>query len=243
MCARLVTESRPRSPITELERSSKRARTHKTRQKNLEVLAGIAPSDYATSKYAEHIPDIAIHHHRPASLTNISVRFYCEIFEKFQNLFGDDVDMPPDAKETYTQLVWELAAQLSDLEFVEAKREDIFRRFLDYLLGNLTPALAAVNFVDQYFKTDATVFKTISAMRFLILNLEVKTDWGTQQNSYLQNVAYYVKILSARMKEYGNYAKNTSLPSFLLTLDGSHLMICGAVVADFVCVDKLTPSI
>ncbi|CAG8583965.1 13175_t:CDS:2, partial [Ambispora gerdemannii] len=238
-----VTESRPRSPITELESSSKRARTHQTRQKNLEVLAGIAPSNYATSKYAEHIPGIAIHHHRPASLTNIPVRFYCEIFEKFQNLFGGDVDMPPDVKETYTQLVWELAAQLSDLESVEAKREDIFRKLLDYLLGNLTPALATENFVDQHFRTDGTVFKIISATRFLILNLEVKTDWGTQHNSYLQNAAHYVKILSARMEEYGDYAENTSLPSFLLTLDGTHLMICGAVVADFVCVDKLTPSI
>ncbi|CAG8516999.1 2457_t:CDS:2 [Paraglomus occultum] len=208
-------ESRPRSPITELESSSKRARTHQIREENLEVLDGIAPSNYAASKYAEHIPGIPIYHHRPISLTNIPVRFYCEIFEKFQTLFGGDVDMPPDVKETYTQLVWELAAQLSDLESVEEKREVIFRKLLDYLLGKLTPALATENFVNQHFRTDGTVFKIVSATRFLILNLE----------------------------EYEDYAKNTCMPSFLLTLDGTHLMICSAVMADFACVDKLTSSI
>ncbi|CAH1764874.1 11920_t:CDS:2 [Entrophospora sp. SA101] len=103
------------------------------------------------------------------SQSDITIRFYYEVFETFRNLFYDDTITLSDNK----------------------RKCKAHPRAL-----NLNPALTIENYKDNAYNTDGTVIRRIAGTEFVILNLEVKTDWETQQCSYLQNAAYYANKLT-----------------------------------------------
>lgn len=200
------------------------------------------------------------------SRSDIPIRFYCEVFETFRNLFYDDTITLSDNERKYVKLIRELSVQLSHLETIEKNQEKLFKKFLNYIFIDLNPALTIENYKDSAYNTDGTVIKRVSGTEFVILNLEVKTDWGTQQCSYLQNAAYYAKFMKTYWNANGQYTEKTSYPCFLLTLDGKNLFlnflmvitvvytffkfylgqqltISGAIMSNVICIDKLTPTI
>nr|CAG8632551.1 12408_t:CDS:2 [Entrophospora candida] len=89
------------------------------------------------------------------SQSDIPIRFYCEVFETFRNLFYDN---------TIT---------LSDNEGKENSLKEVFELYLT----NLNAALIIENYKDSSaYNTDGTAIKRVAGTEFVILNLEVKTD-------------------------------------------------------------------
>jgi hypothetical protein len=149
------------------------------RREALEGAAALpSPSDYAKKSES----DVNICHHRPDSRTDIPVQLYHQVFAKFLELMKSQDDI---AKEK--QSIIELASSLSEPSRDEGKRAEIFRSWL------------AANDLESYvYKTskmesDGTHFNRHNQQRFLLVNAEVKTDYGTGYSGYLQLVAYYIK--------------------------------------------------
>ncbi|KAG9284732.1 hypothetical protein G9A89_003035 [Geosiphon pyriformis] len=234
---------RSRSLSPELDNVNKRRKVFEEREKNVSLLKNISPSNYSSSSFVDTVQEKRIRHHRPMSRSDIPIRFYCKVFEKFRNLFYNDTPTLSNNEKKYAELIRELSPQLSRLETTEKTQENLFKKFLTHILTDLNPALTIENYHSNGYETEGTVIKRVSGTEFLLLNLEVKTDWGTRNCSYLQNAAYYVKFIDLTWKANEQYSGRTCYPSFLVTLNGQELTISGAILSDYHCIDKLTPAI
>ncbi|KAG9297842.1 hypothetical protein G9A89_006783 [Geosiphon pyriformis] len=231
---------RPRSPSSEPDSVIRRRKVFEEREKNVHILENVSPSYYASSSFVDTVQETRFRHHRPISRSDIPIRFYCKVFETFRNSFYNDTPTLSDNEKKYVELIKELSPQLLRLEITEKIRENLFKKFLTHILTDLNPVLTIES---HGYETDGTVIKRVCGTEFLLLNLELKTDWGTRNCSYLQKAAYYVKFMKLTWKANEQYIEHTCYPSFLVTLNDQELTISGAIISDYYCLDKLTPAI
>ncbi|CAG8489603.1 10878_t:CDS:2, partial [Paraglomus brasilianum] len=185
---------------------------------------------HSPSKYGKKPEsDVNICHHQPDSCTDIPVQFYHKVFANFLELWRnqDDYGITEEKKN-----ILELASSLSTPLKDEEKHAQIFRNWLTY------NDLESYIYKTPKIESDGTHFGCYNQQCFLLVNTEVKTDYGTTCRAYHQSTATTTNELVHQNRDKIISQTKTCFPSSLLILEGVNLTICGAVFSDVYCVDK-----
>jgi len=141
---------------------------------------------HSPSKYGKKPEsDVNICHHQPDSCTDIPVQFYHKVFANFLELWRnqDDYGITEEKKN-----ILELASSLSTPLKDEEKHAQIFRNWLTY------NDLESYIYKTPKIESDGTHFGCYNQQCFLLVNTEVKTDYGTTCRAYHQSTATTLRL-------------------------------------------------
>ncbi|CAG8643829.1 2519_t:CDS:2, partial [Paraglomus occultum] len=202
----------------------------------LELNSLPSPSEYSRPGIKSCANIDLIYHHRPQGRSDIPIQFYHEIFEEFLALLNaQDTD---NEVVRYKALVEQLVPPLSEFLDNEHQRMELIRNFFSFLGIHLHP-LGLYNMA-----TDGTILKSTSSKgSFMLCNFEGKTDFGTGSCAYFQNACYYAKYLGDLLKGREDMCSHACFPSFLVILEGMNISVCGGILSEYPCIDKLTAVI
>jgi hypothetical protein len=160
-----------------------------------------------------------INHHRHPGHCDIPVRFYHDIFDKFlaQTQENDDA-----IEEKRLKLTKHFAIQISHLMANENVRKKVILDFLRFL-GLKLEATQSSGIFSRSMISDGSLFSS-GKRRFLLCNLEVKSDFANGGCAYMQNVCYYSKFAGDLSNENRDIARRTCFPSFLILFEGISVM-------------------
>ena len=157
-----------------------------------------------------------INHHRHPGRSDIPVQFYHKIFDTFLARLDETDDDEEFAQ--YLELTGQFVPPVSQLMETEARRRDLFLCFLRFLGLCVEPT------GHGKMISDGTLY-TSGSRRFLLCNLEVKSDFPTGRCAYMQNVGYYAKFIEGLSKENKDIEARTCFPAFLVLLEGTRIMM------------------
>jgi hypothetical protein len=167
-----------------------------------------------------------LNHHRRAGCSDIPVQFYHKIFDTFLARLGETNEDEEFVR--YRELVGQLVPPISELMDNEAERSELFRRFLRFLGLHLEP----VGHGQKQMFSDGTLY-TSGSRRFLLCNLEVKSDFPSGSCAYMQNVGYYAKFIEGLAKENSDIQTRTCFPAFLVLLEGTSIITLFHIIIIF----------
>ena len=99
----------------------------------------------------------------------------------------------------------------------ELEQRELFLSFLKSLGLDMLP-------LDLTSMRSDGMLYTSGSHRFLLCNLEVKSDFPNGGGAYMQNVCYYSKFIETLAQENSDVAARTCFPAFLITLEGISIL-------------------